>query len=176
MTAKGYYKFEILSNNIKERNKIKTGASVPRYDCTKYFGEYEGLQTFKNSKGMFFLYLHESENLIKANQKRLSEFVLKGTKSLNFTSLYFEDISNPNLCFGYPNGKPQLGNGQPNPLLQYRQDLYLFIIKDDFSDFELIIYENGKSFASDYLQCLASGDFDDAIEEMRNKAIDFFKY
>lgn len=33
MKPVSYYKFEILSDELKERNKIKIGASVPEYDC-----------------------------------------------------------------------------------------------------------------------------------------------
>lgn len=176
MKPVSYYKFEILSDELKERNKIKVGASVPRYDCTKYSGDYEGIKAFTNAKGMFILYLMESDKVIRANEKRLSEFVLKGIKSLNFTSMYFEDITSPNYCYGYPNGKPMLSNGTSNPLFAFRQDLYLILVKEDFTEFEILVFKNSKGFASDYLQNLINGEFDEELQEMRNEAKEFYRY
>ena len=86
MKAVGYYKFVMLPDELKANHKIKVGASIPRYDCISYAGEYEGMDAFINGKGMFMLYLLESERTIKANVKRLSEFVLKGSRSLNYNT------------------------------------------------------------------------------------------
>lgn len=176
MKPVGYYKFVILSNELKARHKIKIGATVPRYDCIKFTGEYEGMTAFINSKGMFMLYLMDSNRVIKADSRRLSEFVLKGIKSLNFSSLYFEDISSPNLCYGYPNGKPLLSNGVVNPLFQFRQDLYLMIMKEDFTVLEVLVFKDQIGFAGDYLQNLVSGEFDEVLTEMRNRSQTFFNY
>ena len=176
MKAVGYYKFVMLPDELKANHKIKVGASIPRYDCISYAGEYEGMDAFINGKGMFMLYLLESEKTIKANVKRLSEFVLKGSRSLNFTSLYFEDVQSPNLCYGYPNGKPMLSNGLPNPLFQFRADLYLISLKEDFTEFEVLVFKNQKGFASDYLQGLYNGEFEDILCEFRNNSKIFYKY
>ena len=176
MKPVGYYKFVMLPDALKANHKIKVGASIPRYDCINYAGEYEGMDAFINGKGMFMLYLLESEKTIKANVKRLSEFVLKGIKSLNFTSMYFEDITSPNYCYGYPNGKPMLSNGTSNPLFAFRQDLYLILVKEDFTEFEILVFKNSKGFASDYLQNLINGEFDEELQEMRNEAKEFFRY
>lgn len=172
----GYYKFVMLSDDLKVKHKIKVGATVSRYDCIKYAGNYEGMNAFVNSKGMFMLYLMPSEKTIKSNVNRLSEFVLKGSKSLNFTSLYFEDLQTPNLCYGYPNGKPLLSNGAINPLFQFRQDLYLIVLKEDFTEFEVLVFKNSKGFASDYLQILADGELEDVLEGLRNNCLTFFNY
>ncbi len=171
----GYFKFVMLSNELKERHKIKVGAVIPRYDCVKTAGNYEGMNPFINAKGMLMLYLMESDKVVKAEGKRLSEFVLKNSR-LNFSSLYFEDISNPNICYGYPNSNPLLANGNTNPLFRFRQDLYLIVMKEDFTGFELLVFKNQKGFASDYLQSLVSGEFDDVLTEMRNKSQTFFNY
>ena len=176
MKPAGYYKFIMLPSELKEKHKIKVGAKIPRYDCIQFAGNYEGMKAFVNSKGMFMMYLFESDKLIKANEKRISEFVLKGVNSLNFTSLYFEDITSPNLCYGYPNGNPLLSNGINNPLFTFRQDLYLIIFKEDFTEFEVLVYHNQKGFASDYLQNLVSGELDENLSELRSNAIDFYKY
>ena len=31
-----YYKLVVLSNELKEKHKIKIGATIPRYDCIEY--------------------------------------------------------------------------------------------------------------------------------------------
>ena len=176
MKITAYYKLVILSNDLKLENGIKVGAKIPRYDCTKYTGGYQGINPLINKKGMLMLYLMDSENIINAESKRMSEFVLKGRNSLNFSSLYFEDVSNPNLCYGYPNGKPMLRNGSANPLFKFRQDLYLIIMKEDFTELEILVFENQKGFASDFLQCLSEGDFDSELEMIRSKSIMFKEY
>ena len=81
-----YYKLVVLSNELKEKHKIKAGATVPRYDCIEYIGDYEGIKPYMNYKGMLYLNLFNAQDIIKANEKRLSEFVLKSPK-YNFTSI-----------------------------------------------------------------------------------------
>ena len=93
-----YYKLVVLCNELKEKHKIKIGATIPRYDCIEYSGEYEGINPFINKKGMFYLNLFLAGEIIKANEKRLSEFVLRNS-NYNFSSMYFENPQNPNICY-----------------------------------------------------------------------------
>ena len=75
MKAVGYYKFVMLPDELKANHKIKVGASIPRYDCISYAGEYEGMDAFINGKGMFMLYLLESEKTIKVYPNPTNNFV-----------------------------------------------------------------------------------------------------
>ena len=170
-----YYKLVVLCNELKEKHKIKIGATIPRYDCIEYSGEYEGINPFINKKGMFYLNLFLAGEIIKANEKRLSEFVLRNS-NYNFSSMYFENPQNPNICYGYPNGKPYLKNGEINPLFKYRNDLYIICVNDDFTEIEIFVFEKAKAFASDFLQKFTEGLFDDEIEEIRGTTKNFFQY
>lgn len=170
-----YYKLVMLSDDLKAKHKIKIGATIPRYDCIQFTGNYDGIKPFINHKGMFYLNLFEAKEMIKANEKRLSEFVLKSA-NYNFTSMYFENAQKPNICYGYPNGKPLLSNGTINPLFRYRNDLYLLLVNDDFTEIEIFVFEKAKAFASDYLQKCADGILDDELEETRAKSEKFFLY
>ena len=51
----------MLSDDLKAANKIKVGAKIPRYDCTEFGDNYEGIKPFINQKGMFKLFLKELE-------------------------------------------------------------------------------------------------------------------
>lgn len=175
MKPVGYFKFAILSDELKVQHKIKIGATIPRYDCTDYSGNYTGLDAFKNKKGMLYLNLFEAREIIKANDSRKAEFVLKGN-NLNFTSLYFENPTIQDICFGYPNGKILLSNGQKNPLFIYRKDLYIILLNEHFTEFEVFIFENCKPYASDYLQECIQGSFEDVFEELRAESKKFYNY
>ena len=170
-----YYKLTILAPYLKSRNKIKVGATTPRYDCTFFDGNYKGIKPFTNKKGMFYLNLQQTKEIIKADETRLAEFFLSGS-GLNFTSMFFEDISEPNICYGYPNGKPQLYNGDINPMFNFRNDLYIIIVNKDFTEIEIVIFENAKAFASDFLQCVVDGELDDKLEMMRTNSKPFKEY
>ena len=51
MKPVGYYKFVMLPDALKANHKIKVGASIPRYDCINYAGEYEGMDAFNGKNG-----------------------------------------------------------------------------------------------------------------------------
>lgn len=171
----GYYRLVSLSNELKEKNKIKVGAKIPRYDCIEYIGDYKGITPFVSKKGQFYLNLHEAKNIVKTQKERLAEFMLT-YRDLNFSSMYFEDANNTNVCYGYPNGKPLLKDGSINPLFKFRNDLYIILINDDLTEIEVFIFEKSKAFASDILQKVIDGFFDEEIEEMREKRKTFFNY
>jgi hypothetical protein len=51
------YKLEILSSEVREKNKLRP--AIYRRDCTLSSGDYKGIEPFMNKKGMFFLSLAE---------------------------------------------------------------------------------------------------------------------
>jgi len=169
-----YYKLEMLSDALKAANKIKVGAKIPRYDCTEFTGNYEGIKPFINPKGMFKLSLMECREFVKTDRRRMAEFALVGGKNLNFSSLLAEDGSN--IYYGYPNGKPFLKDGRKNPLFQFRNDLYIFFIDKDFSQIEILILPNQKGFALELVQSFVECDFDDDFKRLKNNAKTFFDY
>ena len=169
-----YYKLEMLSNKLKAIHKIKIGAKIPRFDCTLYSGSYQGIKPFINPKGMFKLSLMDSNLFVKTDKKRITEFVLVGGKNLNFSSLFNEDGGN--IYYGYPNGKPFLKDGRKNPLFQFRNDLYVFIIDQDFQQIELLVLPNQKGYALELTQSFLDGDFDDEVNIIKSNTKTFFNY
>ena len=168
-----YYKLVVLGEKVKVNHKIR---AKHRFDCISYCKEYKGINPFVNHKGMFYLNLTPSREFVCANQRRMAEFSLTGGKSLNFTSLYYEDDETPFICYGYPNEKPRLKNGELNPQFEFRNDLYLFLSNPQFTELEILVCKNVKGFASDYLQCLVNGEFDIELDQLRKESKVFFNY
>jgi len=169
-----YYKLEMLSDDLKAANKIKVGAKTPRFDCTEFTGSYKGIKPFINPKGMLKLSLMDCKDFVKTDKKRMAEFALVGGKNLNFSSLYAQDGSN--IYYGYPNGKPFLKDGRVNPLFQFRNDLYIFFIPEDFKQIDLFVLPYQKGFAMELLQSFFEGDFDDDLNTLKNSSNTFFNY
>lgn len=165
----------MLEDEVKQANKIKVGATVPRYDCISYTGNKDALKPFITKKGLMYLRLMESKEFVKADRKRMADFALVGTNSLNLTSLYQADEVDGQY-FGYPNGKPFLKDGSPNPMFPFRNDLYLVQTDATFKIIEVLVLPNQKAYALELAQAFAGGDFEDTIDVMRAKAQTFYNY
>ena len=162
-----------MPDEVRACNKIK---SLNRLDCIGYTDNvpngYKGLLSFVNSKGQLFLYRASAPAIVKANSKRVATWILTHG-SLNVSSIYLEL---PEYGYGYPNAKPFLNNGSPNPLFPFRSDAYLFIVNKDISVIELLIIPNEKNMISGYHNQLIDGEFNEEINQLRNDAKPFFKY
>lgn len=174
---KAYYRFIVLPDEVRILNKIK---SESRLDCIcftdKVTGNYKGLTYFVNSKGQFFLYKTMPESFIEAEKKRISEWSLT-SKSINISSIYIEDIEHSEIGYGYPNPKRCIGkNKEPNPLYDFRNDGYLFLMNKDLTEIELFIIPDGRNLIRSYYQKLKDGGFDAEVRELRNQAKLFYNY
>ena len=69
-----------------------------------------------------------------------------------------------------------MSNGSKNPLFEFRNDGYLFIINKDYTEIELLIIPDGRNLISSYYQIMIDGGFDDEIRELRKQAKGFYKY
>ena len=96
--------------------------------------------------------------------------------SLNFSSIYIEDFDFLEYGYGYPNAKPRLNNGEPNPLHPFKNDGYLFIINKDYTEIEVLILVDGRNLISHYYQHLIDGFFDTEIQRLRLEAKPFYAY
>lgn len=170
---KVYCKFQKLSAELKEKNNI---TAKNRYDCVLYAGDPERVKPFINFKGMLYLNLTDQIDFVKANKKRMTDFSLTGSKSLNFTGLYSENAENKNYFFGYPNEKPYLKNGNVNPMFPFRNDLYLMIFNNEFSEFELFILPLNRNYAKECYYSLINGEFDNEIEKIKAGTKQFYNY
>ena len=171
-----YFRLSTLSEEIKTLNKIRSKA---RLDCTYYsnLGEnnYKGLTEFVNKKGQLFFYKTSCRDFINTHNKRIAEFSLTGG-GLNFSSIYIDDIDYPEIGYGYPNANRLLSNGKTNPLFEFRNDGYLFLINKDYSTIELFVIPDGRNLISSYYQKMIDGGFDYEVLRLRQKAIKFYNY
>lgn len=168
----GYYKLAVLSDEVKALNKIRSKA---RFDCIKYAGNYNGMTNFVNNHGQLFFYKTPCREFVETQSKRVAEWSLTNN-SLNFSSIYIEDLDFLEYGYGYPNSKPRLSNGEVNPLFPYKNDGYLFIVNKDYTQIEILIISDGRNLISHYYQHLIDGGFDTEIELFRNEAKPFHEY
>ena len=171
-----YFKFQALPEELRKANKIRSKA---RLDCIlfsdKAQGGYQGLLNFVNHKGQLYFYKAPAKELIRSDSKRIAEWMLTNN-SQNFSSIYIEDLEFPEFGYGYPNSKPRLASGLPNPQFQFRNDGYLFIVNKDYSEIELIVVQDGRNLISSYYQKMIDGGFDLDIERLRSHAKPFYQY
>jgi hypothetical protein len=171
-----YYKLAILHDEVKELNKIR---SKSRLDCIAFTDllpdGYKGLTNFVNDKGQLYFYKTPAREFVKADSKRIAEWSLTGN-SLNFSSIYIEDIDFSEIGYGYPNANRLLSNGSNNPLFNFRNDGYLFLINKDYSEIEIFIIKDGRNLISSYYHKMIDGGFTDEIQMLREQAKPFHNY
>ncbi|HCU63756.1 MAG TPA: hypothetical protein DGC94_21830 [Prolixibacteraceae bacterium] len=175
-----YIKMQQLPDEVKRANKIKVEAIVPRLDCVSMAGYYEGLKPLFSSKGQLKFYLMETRGLINSSDQRRAGYFLMGEDSINFSSIFLQDFDTDKQaqCFGYgePNSNKTLKSGQPNPMLPFSEDAYLFITNPGFTEFEILIIRRGRYLIQGYLKQLANGTFNEALAAMRSQAKPIFNY
>lgn len=176
----GLYKLISLPDDVKAAHKIRSKA---RLDCISYTEQaeqkYEGLTKFVNAKGQLFFFKTPAREFVSANNKRIAEWSLTnsiGKSTINFSSLYIEDTDCPEIGYGYPNANRLLNNGSPNPLFNFRNDGYLFLVNKDYTEIEVLIIADGRNLISSYYQKMIDGGFDDEVRELRAKAKPFYRY
>lgn len=171
-----YYKLVSLPDEVRAGNKIKSKA---RLDCVSFFdrvpGGYKGLTIFVNGKGQLFFYKTPAREIVEANSKRISEWSLTNC-SLNFSSIYIEDFDFSEYGYGYPNANRLLSNGSPNPLFNFRNDGYLFIVNPDYSVIEILIIPDGRNLIGSFYHRLIDGGFDEDVKRCREQARPFYNY
>jgi len=171
-----YYKLATLSGEVRAANKIRSKA---RLDCISFTdmvaGSYKGLTNFVNHKGQLFFYKTPCRDFVNTDSKRLSEWSLTGN-GLNFSSIYIDDVDFPEIGYGYPNANRLLKDGSQNPLFEFRNDGYLFLINKDYSEIELLIIPDSRNLISSYYQKMIDGDFDDEVRQLRQQTKVFYKY
>ena len=176
-----YMKLEQLPDEVKNRHKIKVGASVPRFDLTRLAGYYKPLESLKNKKGQIILYLNETRGIIDSPDQRRADRFLMGKDSLNFSSVYLLDCSTPTngnlIGYGNPNRAKTFGKEKkPNPFLEVKNDGFLFLIAPDWRAVEILVIPDGCNTILGNAKALADGVYNDALVTMRATAKTFFAY
>ena len=173
---KALFKFTLLPDEVRAANKIRSKA---RLDCISFAdmvaGGYKGLTNFVNVKGQLLFYKTACRDFVNTDNKRLAEWSLTGN-GLNFSSIYIDDLDCPEIGYGYPNPNRILSNGNPNPLVEFRNDGYLFLINKDYTEIELLIIPDGRNLISSYYQKMIDGGFDDEVRQLRQEAKIFYQY
>ncbi len=173
-----YFKLEQLSPEIRIQNNLKPDTKN-RLDCT-FFNAPEshlrGLTFFVNHKGMFYLNLTPAQKVSKASLQRQAVYMLTG-RSVNLTSIFIDDPESPEYAYGNPPYKPMLTKKKkPNPMFSFKEDLYLFIINDDYTQVELVIVPGQKNLWTSYYLKLIQGELNSAIQNLRDGAKPFYHY
>ena len=170
-----YYKLISLPEEIRTINNIK---SKVRLDCISYFdevkGQYGGLRDFINSKGQMYFYRTPSKEFINSC-KKTTEWSLTGN-GLNLSSIYIDDIDFENIGYGYPNARRYLVNGSFNPLYEFRNDGYLFILDKSHKQIELLVIPGSRNLISSYYQKMIDGGFEYELTHYRKEAKVFYQY
>lgn len=173
---KAFFKVAVLPDDVRAANKIRSKA---RLDCISHAdlvaGRYKGLTKFVNHKGQLFFYKTPCRDFVNTDSKRLAEWSLTGN-GLNFSSIYIDDLEFPEIGYGYPNANRLLKDGSQNPLFEFRNDGYLFLMNKDYSEIEILVIPDGRNLISSYYQKLIDGGFDDDIQALRHQAKTFYHY
>ena len=151
-----YYQFE------------KDPSRKSKYNCTGFKDDTNRLRRFVNQKrfkGQLYLYLSDAGTVVDTSSRRMAKWLLVTCTKENFTSMYIFDPELPQFQYGYPDKrKPNL----------YNDDLYLFLVNDDYSTIELFIIPNARNFVPTICTKFLNGEYDTDIEELRNEAKPFF--
>lgn len=174
-----YLLLEQLPDEVKKANKIKVGASVPRFDVTAVAGYYEPLEKFLNPKGMLFFYLQKSKGIINSPDVRRADYFLQCSKdSVNFSSIYEIGYTSTGdfVAFGEPNNTLKLKKGIDNPFYQFKNDGYLFVIAPDYQKIECLVLPDCRYTIRGNAQQLINGNLDEALKTIRQSARPVFNY
>ena len=173
-----YLKLERSQSLKKDGTESKT----PRYVITTQAGYFKPLQSIKNPKGEIVMFWQRNE---KCNPNSKSETrlqcQLKGYGSLNFSSVYLENMKIGEMLIGYgePDSKETLSKKDKktgkvkeahNPFYENRADGYLFIIVPDEKTIEILVVPQGRQLIRGYVQKLADRQLNEALNELRKSA------
>jgi hypothetical protein len=157
---------------MERRQSVKkdgTESKIPRYVMTVQAGYFKPVTAIKNAKNEIVMYYQRNE---KCNTNSKAETRLQCKGSVNFSSVYFEDLKIGETLIGYgePPQTKELKGGKINPFFDNRSDGYLFIIPPDLKTIEILIVPQGRQLIRGYASKLADGQLNEALNELRKSA------
>lgn len=184
---KAYYRLSVLSDEMKTKWGIKLDASNPRFDCVASYGYWGGIDALKTERGTTqgqfkVTLIQDASLLVNAKKERLGDFVLKGAGNINLTSVHILNRDEPVRGFMFGTGEPPKGKfvlrgKKENPFLPYENDAFMFIIKPDFKQIEMIVLSDARHFVSGLASAIIENDEEwEAVETARLNATPFFNY
>ena len=93
----------------------------------------------------------------------------------NFSSIIYE-CDGCNIGYGYPNPKYRLSNSQLNPLYKNRNDGYIFIHNEEYSEVELLVFPDKKDLIDSIYNHIIDGHYDEQLEYIQVGAKVFYDY
>ena len=180
MKAWSYFELSELPGEIKQLHRIRSGN---RLDCVNFYSpdnNLRGLTFFVNFKGQLYFSKTRPNLFVGADIRRQSSLALitsvKG-KTYNLSSIYIDIPERSDMGYGNPSSQKMLGSGdKPNPLYAFRNDLYIFLMNEIRSRVELIIIPDQKNLWLSYYQRFLNGEFEEAVNWLRENSKPFFKY
>jgi hypothetical protein len=132
-------------------------------------GYYKPLHALKNAKNEIVMYLQRND---KCNPNSTAETRLQCKDSLNFSSVYLENLKIGETLIGYgePPQTKDLKGGKVNPFYESRMDGYLFLISADHNTIEILVVPGGRVLIRGYAAKLADGQLNEALNELRRSA------
>jgi hypothetical protein len=176
-----YLKLERLQSIKKDGTESKT----PRYVSTAQAGYFKPLPSIRNAKGEIVMYFQRND---KCNPNSTAETRLQCKGSINFSSIYLENLKIGEVLIGYgePPQTKTLKGGKQNPFFDNRADGYLFILTpypptemtpDMLTNItlatktiEILVVPGGRQLIRGYAAKLADGQLDEALNELRKSA------
>jgi hypothetical protein len=108
----------------------------------------------------------------KCNPNSTAETRLQCKGSINFSSVYFENLKIGETLIGYgePPQTKELKGGKQNPFFDNRADGYLFVVSSDLKTIEILIVPQGRQLIRGYAAKLADGQLNEPLTELRKSA------
>lgn len=167
----------MITPNIRYYARLelcKEGIKTPKYRVVAEAGYYAPMESLKGKDGYISMYLQNQ----RKERDDIPAMWLQAKKSLNFTGLknYFIDGKISCFAYGYPHDKKTYSKkAVPNPFYEYREDGFLFLIKNDKTgvvpaSMELIVLEGAKVLISSYNKMHVMGGFDDVLKSLREQS------
>jgi hypothetical protein len=157
---------------MERRQSIKkdgTESKTPRYVVTAQAGYFKPLRSITNAKNEIVMYYQRND---KCNTNSTAETRLQCKGSVNFSSVYLENLKIGETIIGYgePPQTKELKGGKQNPFFENRADGYLFIVTPDYNTIEILIVPQGRQLIRGYAAKLADGQLNEALNELRKSA------
>jgi hypothetical protein len=157
---------------MERRQTIKkdgTESKTPRYVATAKAGYFKPLTAIKNAKNEIVMYYQRND---KCNPNSKAETRLQCKGSVNFSSVYFQNMKIGETLIGYgePPRTKELKGGKQNPFSENIEDGYLFLISPDLNTIEIIVVPNGRYLIQGVAKKLEDGQLNEALKQIRYTA------
>jgi hypothetical protein len=158
--------------------KNGTARKTPKFIVTHQAGYFKPLEELKNAKNQIVMYLQPTK---KSNTKSTAETRLQCKGSMNFSSMYLQNMKIGETLIGHgeppqtkelkaPKGKDGKPIPRPNPFYDNKGDGYLFLAESNLNTIEILIVPNGRYLIRGIAKQLEDGQLNEALRQIRETA------